>query len=63
MSRASYLPEATADDRLVYRLEAQLAVPLRIGSRGTARIEGERVALGYKLLRRPLVAVRQRLGW
>ena len=36
---------------------------LRIGLRGTAKIYGERVLLGYYLLRRPLATVREWTGW
>lgn len=35
----------------------------RIGLSGTAKVYGEQVLLGYALLRRPITAVRQRLGW
>ena len=34
----------------------------RIGLKGTAKLYGERVALGYWLLRRPLAAAREWLG-
>jgi hypothetical protein len=50
---------------LAYRLKADLAPGRpkpRIGLRGTAKIYGARVPLGYYLLRRPLAALRTRLG-
>lgn len=50
---------------LGYRLKAALAAgtaPPRIGLRGTAKIYGDRVALIYYLLRRPLAAARQFFG-
>lgn len=37
--------------------------PVRIGLRGTAQVSGGRVPLGFYLLRRPLSAARQYLGW
>jgi hypothetical protein len=36
--------------------------PLRLGARGTAQIYGERVALGFYLLRRPFAKLRQWTG-
>ena len=35
----------------------------RLGARGTAKVYGERVTLGYYLLRRPLAAVRRFIGF
>jgi len=37
--------------------------PPRIGLKGTAKIYGERVTLGYYLSRRPLATMRQFFGW
>jgi hypothetical protein len=34
----------------------------RLGLRGSAKIDGERVPLGYFLFRRPLLILRQWLG-
>ena len=62
IDRASFLPEATPDGRLVYPLRAATERPLRIGTRGTARIKGARAPLWYHVLRRPLTTLRQRLG-
>jgi multidrug resistance efflux pump len=63
---AAYKPEVSAAGVASYRIKAEFAanVPLpRIGLTGTARIYGKRVALGYYLFRRPLTALRQRVGW
>lgn len=43
-------------------LEAEVVAP-RIGLRGTARIYGQDTTLFYYLLRRPITAARQWLGW
>ena len=49
---------------LAYRVRARFAegVTPRIGLRGTAQIEGERVSLAYYLFRKPLAAIRQWTG-
>ncbi|MDZ7788666.1 MAG: biotin/lipoyl-binding protein [Halofilum sp. (in: g-proteobacteria)] len=63
--RAAYQPVVTGQDRMVYRVTGRLTEErpyLRIGLRGTARIEGPRVALAYYLFRRPLTALRQMVG-
>ena len=53
------------DGSYAYRLRAKLAageqVP-RVGLRGTAKISGEFVPLGYWVLRKPLASIRQFLG-
>ena len=57
-----FFPQA---DTLVQVLHARLdpgAVP-RIGLRGTAQLQGERVPLAWQLLRRPIGAARQFLDW
>lgn len=49
-----------------YKVRASLqpdVAPPRIGLRGTARIYGEKTTLFYYLLRRPITAARQWLGW
>jgi hypothetical protein len=64
--RAAYEPEKTPEDIIAYKLIAHLepTSPIqRIGSRGTAKIYGERVSLFYYLFRRPITALRQWLGW
>lgn len=62
----SYQAEPTASGVVAYRIKAQLdnaaALP-RIGLMGTAKINGDRVPLIYYLLRKPLSAARQWLGW
>jgi multidrug resistance efflux pump len=63
--RASYQARPTADKVLTYTLTAQPLAGgpvLRIGSRGTAQVYGEQVPLGYKIVRRPLTALRQWVG-
>lgn len=50
---------------LAYRFVAAFeedAGQLQLGARGTAKVYGERVSLGYYLLRRPWAALRQFLG-
>ncbi|ATU68632.1 HlyD family secretion protein [Piscinibacter gummiphilus] len=57
----------TGDDGVAsYRLLASIdGAPAlaRLGLHGTAKLHGERVTLGYYLLRRPLAAVRAWTGW
>lgn len=50
--------------RAIAEIDATSAVarPLRLGARGTAQIYGERVALGFYLLRRPFAKLRQWTG-
>jgi multidrug efflux pump subunit AcrA (membrane-fusion protein) len=54
-------PEGT----YAYRVRAELVDPPRhrIGLKGTAKLSGGWVPLGYWMLRRPIAAVRQFLGW
>ncbi|MDH4580921.1 HlyD family efflux transporter periplasmic adaptor subunit [Pseudomonas sp. BN415] len=64
LERAAYEAQATAAGQLAYRLDAAfLETPPRIGLRGTAKLFGDRVPLAYYLLRRPLAALRQSLGF
>lgn len=62
---ASYEPGLTPGGVLAYRVRAELdpdqPMP-RIGMRGTARIQGDRVPLAFYLFRRPLAAIRQAVG-
>jgi len=54
------------DGSYAYRVRASLSDPSnppRLGLKGVARISGERVSLGYWIIRRPLAAVRAWLGW
>lgn len=63
--RASYETARTAENTLAHRAVAELdesAASPRIGLKGTAKIEGEEVALALYLFRRPLAALRQSLG-
>ena len=66
LARASYQARPTADKVLAFTLTARPesgGTPLRIGSRGTAQVYGERVPLVYKIVRRPLAALRQWAGF
>jgi len=62
---ASYQATPSPDDVASYRLRARFddseSLP-RIGLRGTARISGEWVTLGYYLFRRPIAAAREWTG-
>lgn len=65
LTYAGYQAETTPDGVLAYRLKAAFAdgvTPPRIGLKGIAKVYGEDSTLLYALLRRPLAAVRQRLG-
>ncbi|MBX3329149.1 MAG: HlyD family efflux transporter periplasmic adaptor subunit [Nitrospira sp.] len=62
----SYHAEVLPGDVLAYRVTARLAQPdprVRTGWQGTAKVYGEQGPLAYLLLRRPLTAVRQWVGW
>lgn len=65
IERASYEAMQTPEGTLAYivraRLEPGQGLP-RIGLRGTAKLYGEKVSLGYYLLRKPLAFVRRSLG-
>lgn len=63
----AYEASERPDGSHAYRVRAAIADKdgqrlLRLGLRGTARLDGKRVPLAYWLMRRPLVAVRQILG-
>lgn len=63
---ASYHAEVLPGDVLAYRVTAKLATPdprIRIGWQGTAKVYGEQGPLAYLLLRRPITALRQWIGW
>lgn len=66
LTYASYQAEPGPDGMLAYRLRARFAdgtaLP-RLGLRGTAKVYGADVPLAYYLLRRPLAALRQAIGW
>lgn len=65
IDRASYEATQTPDGTLAYIVRARLhpgqGLP-RIGLRGTAKVYGGKVSLGYYLLRKPLAFVRRSLG-
>ncbi|WNJ91577.1 HlyD family efflux transporter periplasmic adaptor subunit [Bosea sp. 685] len=66
LRQASYEATQSPSGLLGYRLKAKLAAgtqPPRIGLKGTAKLYGERVTLFYYLLRRPLAAARQLVGF
>jgi hypothetical protein len=64
IERASYQATKSPDGVAAYRVRGTLEAEdvSRLGLRGSAKIDGERVALGYFLFRRPLVVARQWLG-
>ncbi|MBX3619152.1 MAG: HlyD family efflux transporter periplasmic adaptor subunit [Rhizobacter sp.] len=66
VTSVAYRAEPTPEGFLAYRIKADFepgtAAP-RIGQLGTARVRGPWAPLVYVMLRRPLVAVRQWLGW
>jgi hypothetical protein len=58
--------QARPDGAFAYRLRASLPAGsggARVGLKVTAKIQGDRVPLAYWMLRRPLAAVRQAIGW
>lgn len=62
----SYQAKPGDDGVPAYRLLASIAghsEHARLGLYGTAKLHGERVSLGYYLLRRPLAAARAWSGW
>jgi biotin carboxyl carrier protein len=62
----AYEASPRPDNTLAYRVRAVLADAKsqpRLGLKGTARIDGETVSLAWWLFRRPLVAMRQTLGF
>lgn len=66
ITHASYHAEVLPGDIIAYRVTAQLTQPdhrIRIGWQGTAKVYGEQGPLAYLLLRRPLTALRQWVGW
>ncbi|MEO7494525.1 MAG: HlyD family efflux transporter periplasmic adaptor subunit [Massilia sp.] len=61
----SYEAVLRPDASYAYRVRATLSAPTahRVGLKGTAKLAGERVPLAYWMVRRPLAAIRQYLGW
>lgn len=66
VSYSAYRPEAGADNIVAYKMKAGFAagesMP-RLGLTGTAKLHGSWVPLSYYVLRRPLAAARQWIGW
>lgn len=66
ITETSYQATLSPDNVASYRLRAsfaEAAPEARIGLRGTAKIYGGWVVLGYYLLRRPLATLREWSGW
>lgn len=64
ITETSYQATLSPDGIASYRLRASVATAdARIGLRGTAKLYGERVVLGYYLMRRPLAKLREWSGW
>jgi multidrug efflux pump subunit AcrA (membrane-fusion protein) len=66
ITESGYHAKASADGTLAYVITALPShddAPTRIGLRGTAQVSGGSAPLGFYLLRRPIAAVRQSLGW
>lgn len=66
LTHVNYRAELAPDGELAYRAKALLSdeetLP-RVGWRGTAKVEGEQVTLGYYLFRRPWASLRSWIGW
>jgi hypothetical protein len=64
IEQASYQAVKSPDGLAAYRVRATLASEdtSRLGLRGNAKIDGERVPLAYFLFRRPMLVARQWLG-
>ncbi|MDI6003733.1 efflux RND transporter periplasmic adaptor subunit [Cobetia marina] len=66
LTHVNYRAELAPDGELAYRARALLNdaenLP-RVGWRGTAKVEGEQVTLGYYLFRRPWATLRSWIGW
>lgn len=63
--RSSYQPVLSPEGVSSYRVTAQFTektVLPRIGLRGTGKVYGQWSFLGYQVFRRPLAAIRQKLG-
>jgi len=62
----SFQARERPDGQYAYRVQARLldetAQSVRVGLKGTAKLEGERVIFAYWMLRRPLASVRGWLG-
>lgn len=63
--QTSYEASVMPDNTLAYIVKGSLPLDAgfpRIGLRGTAKVYGEKVSLGYYLLRKPILFVRRSLG-
>ncbi|PHV15288.1 secretion protein HylD [Janthinobacterium sp. BJB303] len=65
VTRVAYKAEAVEGGLLAYRLQARFAAGAtpRLGQMGTAKVYGDWVPLIYYIVRRPMTAARQWLGW
>ena len=66
ITETSYQAITTPEGVAAYRLRASIEGPspdARLGLRGTAKVSGGWVVLGYYLMRRPLAALRAWSGW
>lgn len=66
VQRTSFRAQLTGERQLAFRTFAAFVPeqePLRLGLRGIARISGPNVTLGFYLFRRPIAALRQRVGF
>lgn len=66
VGQTSYEPKETAAGNMAFPLKAGLVsaqTAPRIGLRGTAKVYGERVSIFYYVMRRPISALRQSLGF
>ncbi len=65
ITTVAYEAVGRPDGSLMYRIRARMnndAPPVRIGLKGVARINGDSIALGWWLLRKPVAFFRQRTG-
>jgi multidrug efflux pump subunit AcrA (membrane-fusion protein) len=64
LTRTSYRPTQTAEQQLAFHVQATFndGIARRIGVRGVAKISGDDVPLWLYLFRRPVTAIRQRIG-
>ncbi|MCI5190952.1 MAG: HlyD family secretion protein, partial [Candidatus Electrothrix sp. AS4_5] len=62
----AYQPEVTPSNIVAYKLKARFDGEYekpRLGQSGTAKLYGERVPFIYYIMRKPLAALRQWIGW
>lgn len=66
VTQTSYEPDTMPTGNVAFRLRAQFGETgnrPRVGLQGTAKVYGDKVPLIYYLMRRPLSAARQTIGW